>query len=317
MLNLKDQKEGNISESVVIEGLEATRYLHYLEVKPGFGSTWSSKVFRSIAQHANIMTLRLPEITENWWKDLERLPRQNFFQNATASYQRANYFLRGVRTPNSTHAMGIAARMLLLTILTLRFGYDSVIKAQDLTMLGENCKRLIDLELGREEDYYEHPRVEDITNATIEYIAVRLTKLEELQFYIQDSPLTEESLISLGAHCKSLESVYLSAEVSFDDLVQNTLPNHFPTLASVSLTQAGSLWQCDDAWTTAGLLLERAPALSVLDFAGSNYPDWELQAAIDELVNVRRPPYLNQPPADEHPADKKTKAETVPHDGFE
>ena len=132
---------------------------------------------------------------------------------------------------------------------------------------------------------------EDITDTTIEYIATRLPNLEEIQFNIQDSPLTEKSLISLGAHCKSLEGVYLSAEVSFEKLVQDTQPNHFPTLASVSLTQTDpEVGQCEDARTTVGLLLERAPALNGLDFASSDGTDWELQAAINELVNIRRAP---------------------------
>ena len=333
MLNLEGQKKGRITESVVLESLEATRYLSYLKIKPDFGSKWSSKVLASIARHPNIITLTLPEIAEDWWKDLECLPRQKLFQKVTkfsagltdAGMQMLSPHIKDRITSlevlllaHSTRAVGIAARMPLLTILALTFGFDDVINAQDLMMLGDGCKRLLILELGGREDFHpEHPRGEDITDTTIEYIATRLPNLEEIQFNIQDSPLTEKSLISLGAHCKSLEGVYLSAEVSFEKLVQDTQPNHFPNLASVSLTQTDpEVGQCEDARTTVGLLLERAPALNGLDFASSDGTDWELQAAIHELVNIRRAPYLNQPPADEDLADKKTKAETVPHDGF-
>ena len=333
VLKLNGQKEGSISESVVIESLDAAHYLNYLEIKPHFGSKWSSKVLRSIARHPNIITLTLPSIAEDWWKDLERLPQQKLFQKVTifsaeltdAGMQMLSHHIEEQITtldvsllPHSTRAVVIAARMPLLTILGLTFGFDSVIKAQDLMMLGDGCKQLRILELGREDVHSGHPRGEGITDTTIEYIAARLPNLEEIQFYIQDSPLTEESLISLGAHCKRLEGVYLSADVSFEKLVQDTQPNHFPALASVSLTQPDpELRQCEDARETAGLLLERAPVLSGLAFDDLYNRASYLQLAIGELLIIHQAPHTNQLPADEHLEEKSTEAEIVSLHGLE
>ena len=302
VLDYDIHKKWNTSDSVFIENLEAARYLNHLEIKPRIGSEcgWSSKVLGGVARHPNITTLKLPSIADEWWNDLERLPRQKLFQKVktfsaeltdTGMQMLSRYIREQVTSlnvsllPYSTRAVGIAARMPLLTTLVPNFSPDCVMKAEDLMMLGDDCKHLRYLYVGREDCCYtNYPRGKDITDTTIEYIAARLPKLIVFQFYIQDSTLTEESLISLGAHCKSLEIVYLTAKVSFNELVRKTQPNHFPALGLVSLTQVGSLPPCDDPRTTASLFSERAPALSVFNFDESGYMDWELLGEIFKQI---------------------------------
>ena len=87
---------------------------------------------------------------------------------------------------------------------------------------------------------------------------------------MEESSLTEASLISLREHCKHLETCYISADLFFEELVRKGRPNLFPVLDEMYITQPVSdRREYKDIQQTVKPLLLVFPKLEALKNQGS------------------------------------------------
>ena len=129
-----------------------------------------------------------------------------------------------------------------------------------------------------------------ISDATIDSVARRLPKLEELILYFHEITLTEAALVSLARYCKRLRYISISAKVSIPDLLSEERCNIFPALETLQLWE----WRervCDryeNEEELARRFLTIVPNIRTLNMKGTTSPaDRRFWQTVFEMLRAR------------------------------
>ena len=249
MLSLNPDKlddDHNVSVRVFSEFLTAMKSLRTLDIRNCSKGVLSVEIVRLLANHRSLKYLQMPAVSNKWIGEIVSVSGDRLFPNVEMLNIGISDIGLELLVPHiqhitelklklfgpSTDALRIAASMPGLTSLCLDFPLGSVIQARDLAFLAERCSNLVKLHIPSVESYTDrtYPVGEGMFDATIDYIARRLPKLEELLLKVQNTTLTEVALASLAIHCSHLRTIHISADVTIENLVRNGRPNLFPSL---------------------------------------------------------------------------------------
>ncbi|MCJ1390015.1 hypothetical protein MMC18_002873 [Xylographa bjoerkii] len=241
-----------MSEKGVVELIQAMPALQEFYAHRSIRSIWSIEVFLAIGMHQILGSLELPNIPDHWISILTDQYEGRFARLVSLStgLSEAGLEMLVPHLPEVTvlslSMVGSSHRVLRtiatsfpdLSYLNLVLRSDDVIREQDLILLADNSPSLSGLGLFSEEaDSMIRANIgsDGITNATINDLARRVPKLRNLSLYLGDAALTEQSLVFLGAHCKMLGTIYISADVDFETLVGDDHRNWFPELHQLDI----------------------------------------------------------------------------------
>ena len=254
MLSLNPDKlddDHNVSVRVFSEFLIAMQSLRALDIRNCSRGVLSVEVVRLLANHRSLKYLQMPAVSKEWIGEIVPVSGDRLFPNVEmldigisdtglellVPHIQHITKLKLKLFGSSTHTLRIAASMPDLTALCLDFPLGSVFQARDLEFLAERCSNLVKLHIPSVESYTDrtYPVGEGIFDATIDYLARRLPKLEELLLKVQSTTLTEVALASLASHCNQLRTIHIAADISIENLVRNGRPNLFPSLDSLRI----------------------------------------------------------------------------------
>ena len=289
-------KDEIVSREGFAQFLKDMGSLSTLSIRWGFDNVMTSEGFQHLAQYQFLTHLDLPNIPEQWIRYLDPATFSHegpFPSIATFSaglsdsglelllpHLRKIINLRVRPFGQFINAFSIVAgaQLTALESLSLDFFPDSIVQGTDLILLAKTARRLEDLYIPNpkypDESNKNFPSAICVTDAVIDELARHLPKLEKLYFMTEGASLTEACLLSLGKHCKHLESCYISADIFSEDLVRRAGPNLFPVLDELSLIQpASDRRQYTDISGTVGYLLQAFPKLESLDQGSTGLGD--------------------------------------------
>ena len=184
---------------------------------------------------------------------------------------------------SSKSALRLCAKFGDLTHLEIEFEQDSqaTIHGSDLLHLARACCRLRTLTIGAAED---KPLGVNITNKIMDKLASHLKVLGTLSLELDGTKLTEESLISLGKHCRLLQHCDIPAEVDFQELVAAAEPGLFPFLR-VLFVYYGSVndEKESDVQSLAAKFMKLAPKLQSFSIL---WEDESLDGFVEEVQRL-------------------------------
>ena len=285
MLEVKlSSEDKTVSKKGFARFLDGMRQLSTLSIRQGFDDVMSSEGFGYLVQYQYLTHLDLPNIPEQWIRDLDPsvfpwggpLPKITTLSAGLSDggLELLLTHLRHITTLEIRpygpfiNAFGIlaSAQLIDLESLSLDVFPDTIVRGADLILLARTAKRLEHLSIpGTRDESDKLPSAISVTDAVINELTSHLSNLKELCLKMGGASLTEASLISLGEHCKHLESCSISADVFFEELVRKSRPNLFPVLEELFITQPVSdRREYKDILQTAQLLLVAFPKLEDL-----------------------------------------------------
>ena len=106
----------------------------------------------------------------------------------------------------------------------------STLAGRALVNLAEHCPMLTSIEIG---DVRKHPLAFEISDLVILEVAKCLPRLKRLRLCADLTRLTEQSILHLGEHCKSLQRLELSADPDYVKLANLGSEGMFPVLNDI------------------------------------------------------------------------------------
>lgn len=298
-----------ISERGLTEFLKNMRQLSLLDIRLGFEGVWSFEALTVLAQYPSLTTLEIPEIPDNWILDLvgnstmQLFPKLNrlgtglseFGLEMLLPHLKEIFGLEIALSGQSTKALRLVADVPGIRFLSFSLNPRSDVRGEDLIRFAKNSPGLEQLELPAAPPWGTEPPVlpsaHGITDATINEVARLLPELDTLRLDLENCPLTEASLLSLGTRCKKLTHCYISADISFEDLRREAPPGLFPELTFLGFNQPRSNRRhLRDVNDTARWLVREAPELYELRVGDNNLTDTDidLEYTVDNLIDARR-----------------------------
>ncbi|MCJ1391803.1 hypothetical protein MMC18_004670 [Xylographa bjoerkii] len=286
MLDMEHSSENEIlSKEGFARFLNDMRQLSTLSIRRGFDHVMTSEAFGYLVQYQYLTHLDLPNIPEQWIRDLDTsvFPREGPLPNVTTfsaglsdgglelllPYLRnvTNLQIRASGQFINAFSIVASAQLTALEHLSLDVIPDTIVRGADLILLARTAKRLEYLYIPGDPDEINNlPSATSVTDAVMDELASHFLNLESLCLKMEGASLTEASLISLGENCKHLKSCYISADVFFEELVRKGRPNLFPVLDELFITQPLSdRREYKDVQQTAKFLLQAFPKLEGLD----------------------------------------------------
>ena len=184
-----------VSVQVLAEFLGAVKYLSALS----FNNQLSVEILRLLANHKNLKQLAIPYVPSEWIEEvapaipalgnklfpsLEKLHVSIFDEGLellVPLVQHISQLTLKVRG-ESTRALRIAAGIPGLVALELEFDSKSAIRASDLLLIAEQCFNITTIQITANNTH--HISGDNISDATIDCLARRLPRLEELVLLI-------------------------------------------------------------------------------------------------------------------------------------
>jgi hypothetical protein len=257
MLDTEHHSEANVvSKEVFAQFLHEMKHLSTLIIRQGFGNLMSSKAFGYLVQHQNLTLLDLPNIPEQWIRDLEPsvfppgvlLSKITFFSAGLSDGglelllpYLLNVEVLQIRPSGQfidAFSMVANAQLTALKHLSLDVVSTTIVRGEDLIRLAETSRKLEYLDIPEDRDGVDRlASATRVTDAVIEDLASHLPNLKELCLKMEGGSLTEASLISLGERCKHLMSCCISADIFFEELVRKGRPGLFPALQELFIIQ--------------------------------------------------------------------------------
>lgn len=218
---------------------------------------WCYEVFLTLAQRPAIDDLRLRILSQPYLEKLkedcaipfQRLKKLNtslteetltIIVSLVSQLTTLNVTLLG----NSSSTLKVISSLCQLERLHLEFNdqldidpnipFAFSIHGEDLLLIAGHCKNLRRIKIGT---YHEGPHPIGISDLTIQTFSQLMPELEEFELYLRDSQLTEESISSLGKHCKKLNVLELTGRVDFFELARLQPHNLFPALEVLRIDQ--------------------------------------------------------------------------------
>jgi hypothetical protein len=188
--------------------------------------------------------------------------------------------------PPSHNILASASNFTKLTRLTIHFGPQSSISGDDLILLAQKCPELAELYIGEEG---HPPSGSGITNIIIDELAQKMPKISELILvFRQPDSLSWQSLVSFARHCKYLQMLKLSCNISWLGAVAGAQEYAFFALWSLELIlneNNRELQNISDEQINIFVLpiLTLAPKLKKFVVEGGNEVDQMLETAIMDV----------------------------------
>ena len=245
-----------VSKNVFGQFLHDMKSLSTLSIRQGFDDVMSPEALRSLVQHQHLSHLDLPNIPEQWIRDLDLsvfpygvlLPHITTFSAGLSDkgLELLLPYLRNVTNleirPSGQfiNAFSIIANAQLTALehLSLDVVPNTIVRGEDLVLLAKTARGLEYLFLPVQRNAIDVlPSAIRVTDAVMEDLASHLPNLKELCLKIEEASLTEASLISLGKHCKHLDCCYILADIFFEEVVRKGRPFLFPALEELWIIQ--------------------------------------------------------------------------------
>lgn len=278
------------------------------------GSWVSIRTCAALAQHLTVEDIRLPAVLQKNVQALENMPDKLFPRvNRLSLYCKelefpalrpfaayiTDFNLEPEGMPATTvPLMDDFSRLRMLFIEFPQHVPGNPLNASNLLRLARECPGL---------DFFflralkvNAVQGSEISDETIDQVATALPKLENFQLFAENTRLTELSLISLGQHCRSLRSCYLSANISYWEVAHNSGSQYFPNLIRLTvLLTTGQVGYERQRWDNvediAKRLLSIMPKLQQLLMTGDGLSaEGELESAHRQALKKAMAPVLNQ-----------------------